>query len=600
MPFNIKGFIYIAYMHLLFTINAQTNSIIIHSHNDYKQQIPFWKAYANGANSIEVDVILKNNSLYVAHDIHEISNKNTIESLYLTPIEKTLSMNFNLSNEIPLYLLIDIKSDAIATLNKLIKVLENYPKIIASKNIKLVVSGNRPSILSYSNYPKYIYFDHQEINSSISNESLKKIAMVSTNFKTYSQWNGKGRLTHIDKQKIKDVIQKVKKLNKPFRFWGTPDSKTAWKVFTELGIHIINTDEPAKCVTYLNQLPHNIAEIKSFSKVYTPSFVTDGINNKAKNIILLIGDGNGLSQISATVLANNKKLSLTQLKHIGLIKTQSADDFTTDSAAAGTAIATGQKTNNRAIGVDKKGKSLKNIVEILSEKGFYTGIITTDKITGATPASFYAHQNDRSKEYEIALDLTDSPLNLFAGGGKNNFKNISLEKKFSLLKNNNDLTTTKHDKVGLFFSKEKPSSIQKGRGNILAETTKKSLEFLEKKQKPFFLMVEAAQIDSFGHYNDTKGIITEGIDFDKAITEALKFADKNGETLVIITADHETAGFSIPQGNIKNHLIEGSYTTNDHTGTMVPIFTYGPKSNSFLGVYENTDVFYKILKSISK
>ena len=135
-----------------------------------------------------------------------------------------------------------------------------------------------------------------------------------------------------------------------------------------------------------------------------------------------------------------------------------------------------------------------------------------------------------------------------------------------------------------------------GRGNLLAEATKNGLAFLSAKNKPFFLMVEAAQIDSNGHTNNIGGIVSEGIDFDTAISEAIKFADKNKNTLVIVTADHETSGLSIPQGNLEKQMIEGDFTTFDHTGTMVPIFAYGPQSDIFSGVYENSDVYHKMIK----
>ncbi|HEX9600859.1 MAG TPA: alkaline phosphatase, partial [Mariniflexile sp.] len=133
-----------------------------------------------------------------------------------------------------------------------------------------------------------------------------------------------------------------------------------------------------------------------------------------------------------------------------------------------------------------------------------------------------------------------------------------------------------------------------------ANATKHGLDYLKKKNNPFFLMVEAAQIDSFGHANNTAGIVAETIDFDKAITEALIFADENPGTLVIVTADHETSGFSIPQGNIETHKIEGDFNTHDHTGTMVPLFAYGPQSQEFQGVYENNEVFFRILKVLNK
>jgi len=157
----------------------------------------------------------------------------------------------------------------------------------------------------------------------------------------------------------------------------------------------------------------------------------------------------------------------------------------------------------------------------------------------------------------------------------------------------------KSDKLGCFVSKSSIPPVLNGRGNMLADATKNGLDFLYNKNKPFFLMVEAAQIDSNGHLNNVSGIVTEGIDFDKAITEAIKFADKTENTLVIITADHETSGFSIPQGDLKTKMIEGDFTTDDHTGTMVPVFAYGPHSEEFQGVYENSELLGKILKVLS-
>lgn len=113
-------------------------------------------------------------------------------------------------------------------------------------------------------------------------------------------------------------------------------------------------------------------------------------------------------------------------------------------------------------------------------------------------------------------------------------------------------------------------------------------------------MVEGAFIDSGGHINDSQTVIEEGIDFDQAIAEALKFADQNGKTLVIITADHETGGVTLPQGNIKEQKVELEFTTEDHTAIMVPIFAYGPMSNNFRGVYENSEVFQKIKEVLAQ
>ncbi|TYP99299.1 alkaline phosphatase [Tenacibaculum adriaticum] len=577
---------------LTFSYGQENLKYKIHSHNDYEQSIPLWNAYGNGVTSIEIDVFLKNDTLYVTHEPTEIKKKRTIENLYLIPLQKTIYLQ--LGNQQEVQLLIDIKSEAHATLKKLVETLQNFPDLIKAENISFVISGNRPEPELYINYPDYIQFDYQSLETISNTEILNKIALISLPFKYFSNWNGKGRLTKDDYKKVSTIIDKAHSFKKPFRFWGTPDSKTAWKTFTNLGVDFINTDVPADASKYLKTLKNRVYHNSFHSDVYKPTFASDRKNSPVKNIILLIGDGNGLSQISSAVLANNGELTLTQLKSIGFIKTQSADDFTTDSAAAGTAIATGEKTYNRAIGMNSNRKPIENITELLYKYQFNSGCITTDEITGATPASFYSHQLDRDMTNATALDLVNSKLSLFIGGGSDTFQNKFSKSNFSILNSIDKIQNSKKEKVGFFFSEKDVPSMMNGRGNILAEATKKGLAFLNKKNKPFFLMVEGAKIDSYGHQNNIAGIISEGIDFDTAITEAIKFADTTGNTLVIITADHETSGLSLPQGNVKEKIIEGDFTTYDHTGTMVPIFAYGPQSDKFSGIYENNKVFHKI------
>ena len=569
----------------------------IHSHNDYLQNVPFWSAYANGLHSIEVDVFFKDDTLYATHGESEIKENHTIESLYLRPIQKALSLQLGEQRE--LLLLVDIKSEPYTTLQKLMSILENYPNIIDNQDISIVISGNRPAVNEYIDYPDYIHFDYQDLEAISNIQVWHKIALISLNFKKYSLWNGKGRLTANDLKKVKEVIAKAHSHNKPFRFWGTPDSKTAWKAFTDLGVDFINTDLPYTSSTYLKTLDHRVYHNTIFSDIHNPTFDHDQKNTPVKNIIMLIGDGNGLTQISSSVLANGGALTLTQLKSIGLLKTQSADDFTTDSAAAGTALATGEKTNNRAIGVDTLGHSLLNITELLHRNDFVSGCITTDDITGATPSAFFAHRTDRSDVEGILSDLSKSRLSLLIGGGANAFEKRTGEMDFTILKSTEAIARSKDKRVVHFISEDSVPGVLEGRGTILSTATKNGLAFLNAKNVPFFLMIEGSKIDSYGHHNNVSGIVSEGIDFDRAITEAIKFADASGNTLVIVTADHETSGFSIPQGNLKNRMIEGDFTTDDHTGTMVPIFAYGPQSYEFQGVYENTEVFRKILKVLN-
>ncbi len=562
----------------------------VHSHNDYLQNIPFWKAYAAGATSVEADVFLREGSLYVAHTQEEIDMGRNLENLYLQPIQK--SINMGLGFDRPIQLLIDIKSEPYSTLTAIVKTLEQYPKIIADTNISIVISGKQPKISEFPDYPSYILFDYQSINPVENPSVLNKIGLVSLSFKKFSDWNGKGRLTAKDLEKVSSTINKAHALGKPFRFWATPDSKSSWKAFVDLGVDFINTDMPFECTNYLSTLDFRAYKNTVFSEVYKPTFESDQKEEAVKNIILMIGDGNGLTQISATALANNGELSLTQLKSIGFLKTQSADDFTTDSAGAGTALATGKKAPNRAIGTGLSGTALENITELLSKKDFVSGIVTTDEISGATPSAFYAHQKDRSMSEEIMGDLAQSQLSLFISRSPTNGSGKDKIGGFEVLPSIDQVGKSKKDKIGVFIGAGGARNKNK---NELATATNNALQFFKQKNKPFFLLVEGAKIDSYGHENDIGGVIKEGISFDKAITQALKFADSNKNTLIIITADHETGGLTIPQGNLQKNEIEGDFTTHDHTGTMVPVFAYGPQSDTFQGVYENNLLFDKML-----
>ena len=232
------------------------------------------------------------------------------------------------------------------------------------------------------------------------------------------------------------------------------------------------------------------------------------------------------------------------------------------------------------------------ITEILSKKGFVTGIVTTDQITGATPSAFYAHQKDRSMTEAIRGDLFKSHLSVFVSSADAAFEGKDSLGMFEMQASLQEVSSSKSEKIGFLFSKEAETL-------PLSEAVKNVLVFLDQKRKPFFLMVEGAKIDSHGHANHIGGIIKESIAFDQAITEALQFADKNKNTLVIISADHETGGLTLPQGNLGKSEIEGDFTTDDHTGVMVPVFAYGPRSNYFQGIYDNNELFGKMLKALN-
>src|SRR5690606_7743797 len=209
-------------------------------------------AYAHGLGSIEVDLFLKGGVLYATHSEADIKKDQTFESLYLQPMQKAFDLNLGAQQN--LQLLVDIKSEAYTTLKQIVSVLKKYPKIINNPAITIVISGSRPKAEDYPKYPDYIKFDYQSLDGNLSPEIWDKVAMISLSFSGSSMWNGKGRLTMEDLERVKTVIDKAHSLGKPFRFWGAPDSKTAWKAFVDLGVDYINTDMPARSSAYLNTL----------------------------------------------------------------------------------------------------------------------------------------------------------------------------------------------------------------------------------------------------------------------------------------------------------------------------------------------------------
>lgn len=567
------------------TLFSQT-AYKVHAHNDYARDLPFWYAYSNGSSSIEADVYLKNDSLYVTHAEDEIIAGQTLDKLYLERLS-----SLDKSGELrELQLLIDLKSEAYATLEKLEAVLRKYPELIHGDKVKIVISGNRPKPEDYKNYPDFIWFDHQNLEE-LNVIDLEKVALVSSSYKNYSVWNGYGRMTAPDLDKVKNAISLAKASGKPFRFWATPDTKTAWARLSRLGVDFINTDKPARAKQYLDKLEMNIFKLERTVEVYQPKYDYDE-EAKPTNIILMIGDGNGLAQITSAMIANRGNLTVTGLKNIGLVKTASHDDLITDSAAGATAMATGKKTNNRAIGTNPVGKPQTNLVDVLSKKGFNTAIVSTDAIYGATPSSFYAHRTERDDTPGLIKDLKNSQVDFFIAGGEK--EKSSIEEVFST--QNLESFDEYKKPTGIYLGGNKAPSVAKGRGDALPKSVAKALQVLNSDKKPFFFMVEGAQIDNGGHSNSTSDIVQEMLDFDQAVAEVLKFVDANRNTLVVITADHETSGFGIVGGDVKEGTVQGDFLTVDHTGIMVPLFAYGPRAENFNGVYENTEIFHKILR----
>ena len=327
---------------------------------------------------------------------------------------------------------------------------------------------------------------------------------------------------------------------------------------------------------------------------------------KPKNIILMIGDGMGVTQISAGMYSNGNRLNLERFKVLGLHKSYSGDNLVTDSAAGATAFSAGVKTYNGAIGVDMDTAAVTTILELAEADGRPTGLVASSSLVHATPASFIAH-NEYRKNYEaIAADFLATDVDLLIGGGVKFFerrsddkRNLSeeLRAKGYVVDNFVDKTVsdvkpdTKRNYAYLTADGE-PLPFSQGRDYLVAaaELAPNFLDARDTQDKGFFLMIEGSQIDWGGHANNSDYIISEMIEFDDAIGKVLDFAAKDGETLVIVTADHETGGYAIQNGSEMGR-IDGAFTSDYHTADLIPVFAYGPGAEVFGGIYENTGIF---------
>ena len=346
---------------------------------------------------------------------------------------------------------------------------------------------------------------------------------------------------------------------------------------------------PVEQIPYGNEVLSKL-EIKQF----------DG---RPKNIILLIGDGTGLNQITLSRMAIsgvNSRLYIDQLPYSGISLTHSADNIITDSAAAATAWATGTKTKNKFISVTPNEKLLTSLTEALFEKGFLSGIVATSSITHATPAAFYAHVNNRYKEKIIASQLQNSNINIAFGGGLNFFDlgatNDQIKYIYELDELNNINTSSSKRIIGLFDNDGIRRAPNRPSQQLM---TTKALDILSKRTAEcsgFFLMTEGSQIDWASHDNDASRMITEFRDFDLSIKSAVEFINTRGDTLLIVTADHETGGLQILKED--KDLVHIQWGTGSHTGIPVGIFSYGPGAELFTGTMDNTEIHTKILEII--
>ena len=371
-------------------------------------------------------------------------------------------------------------------------------------------------------------------------------------------------------------------------------------------------------------------------------FATSCNNNVAekpqvKNVIYLIGDGMGFGAVSSLLLSEDSVTGFEQAPVIGLSETCSANNYVTDSPAGGTALACGIRTKNGYLGVDPEGKPLTSILRKAQAMGKRSGIVVNTVLTEATPAAFYAGVTSRSMSFDIAKQFTESGVDVAIGAGLEPFikRPDSLDLTATLINKGYDvhldwktvLNTTSKKFVGILpmgdvhrrnesgnttagaadgaevclAAKLAASSEENGDTTRLSEptvylekATVKALEVLSNDNRQgFFLMIESAIIDGYGHNNDSEGMIEEMKEFDNTLRQLVAYVNQHPETLLVVTADHETGGTGVSYKSYEvgsTTPVQLSFSTKGHTGTVVPVFAYGAGAEAFAGIMKNTDL----------
>ncbi len=329
-----------------------------------------------------------------------------------------------------------------------------------------------------------------------------------------------------------------------------------------------------------------------------------------KNVIFIIGDGIGMAQLASAQInfaGPDGELHSQRMPVTGFFNTHAANRLITDSAAAGTALSCGIKTNNGMLAQLPDNRACKTILELAEEKGKSTGLVATSTITHATPASYASHIDSRYKQDEIAVQYLDSGIEVFLGGGLEYFipqsnsvssrsddRNLISEFEsigYDVVENLEELNSSKSGQIlGLFSDSGMPSE---SRTPTLREMSEKAIEVLNTNEEGFFLMIESSQIDWAGHDNDIEYIIREFADLEDAVESVLDFAVEDGETLVILTSDHETGGMNIISGNTQDKIAI-AWATGNHSGVPVPLLAYGPHAIEFTGWWDNTEIAIKL------
>ena len=330
-------------------------------------------------------------------------------------------------------------------------------------------------------------------------------------------------------------------------------------------------------------------------------------NAVPKSIIFIISDGTGIGHYTLSYYANGA-FGPARFDHVGLVATHPNDGQcsstckrVTDSAASGTALSSGLKTYNGAIGVDQDTIAVKTMLEIAEDQGMATGLVATSSITHATPASFAAHVDYRKKESEIAIQYAQQEIDVILGGGKKYWPDSLIteyEKRGAEFIDNIDAPLDQNKRLLGLFSEGALPTVNEGRKPTTTEMARLAINRLEKNPYGFFIMIEESQVDWGGHANSAEYIQGEMASLNELINFALDYQKSHPDVLVVLTSDHECGGVAVHDG--KNSELDIRFTSGYHSANFVPIWASGPGAEVFDGFMDNTEIGKQLISYINE
>ena len=322
---------------------------------------------------------------------------------------------------------------------------------------------------------------------------------------------------------------------------------------------------------------------------------------RPRKVILFIGDGMSLAHWQTGMVMNRAPLNVNRMERIGIVQTCSLTDFNGDGPSHGTAIACGVKSRKGAVGIDATGKPAKSILAYASEQGMATGIVSANTLQEGSLSPFVAHVGSRMRVDSISAAYLEQGVDLFIGAGYGSFKDNEVNPDlledlrkagYQVVLSMEAIRQAGEGKLAGFTTDGKVADIRSGRGDQFPASVRVALERLGKDPEGLGDMF----VDRASHAGNVELVGQEVIDLDKAIGEALDFAEKDGNTLVVVVGGPEASGMTLVGGDLSAGRVEAKWTMPGmiHTGTMIPLFAYGAGSDAFQGFMENTDLFVKI------